>query len=196
MAVWKSQIAQVLLEHLCVPSDSSTAYSARPPPVEEISHEKPSVHMLKLMDASDNSAEGIGQVFSTIMLQGGLSGNDFYGRLQPMDGDLGTIQNFNSLRSQHTPSPYGEESLKNVIFQLGAAHTLWNISSTIFSHHFGDPSDSKNSGACRGCVTGNGNDNGQIIDTLLLLSVTGFPPLSQAYTNMSQDYISQVLPCI
>ncbi|POW03957.1 hypothetical protein PSHT_11421 [Puccinia striiformis] len=125
-AVWKSQIARVLLEHLALPSDTSAAYSTRPPPVEEISHEKPSIHMLKLMDASDNSAEGIGQ---------------------PMDGDLGTIQNFNSLRSQRTPSPYGEDSLKNVVFQLGAAHTLWNISSTIFTHHSGDTSDSKNLGA-------------------------------------------------
>ncbi|POV98547.1 hypothetical protein PSHT_13967 [Puccinia striiformis] len=146
-AVWKSQIARVLLEHLALPSDTSAAYSTRPPPVEEISHEKPSIHMLKLMDASDNSAEGIGQVFTTIMLQGGLSGEEFYGRLQPMDGDLGTIQNFNSLRSQRTPSPYGEDSLKNVVFQLGAAHTLWNISSTIFTHHSGDTSDSKNLGA-------------------------------------------------
>ncbi|KNE88252.1 hypothetical protein PSTG_18352, partial [Puccinia striiformis f. sp. tritici PST-78] len=103
--------------------------------------------MLKLMDASDNSAEGIGQVFSSIIQQSGLTPEEFYGRLQPMDGDLGTIQNFNSLRSQRAPSPYGQDSLHNVIFQLGASHTMWNIASTIFTHHFGDSSDQSDTGA-------------------------------------------------
>ena len=105
--------------------------------------------MLKLMDASDNSAESIGQVFSTILHQAGLSPEEFYGRLQPMDGDLGTIQNFNSLRSQRAPSPDGQDSLNNVVFQLGASHTLWNIASTIFTHHFGNPAKQSDCGAWR-----------------------------------------------
>jgi hypothetical protein len=103
--------------------------------------------MLKLMDASDNSAESIGQVFTSILQQTGLSAEHFYGRLQPMDGDLGTVQNFNSLRLQRTPSPYGKDSLNNIVFQLGASHTLWNVALTIFTHHFGDPSDQANCGA-------------------------------------------------
>ncbi|KNE86648.1 hypothetical protein PSTG_19989, partial [Puccinia striiformis f. sp. tritici PST-78] len=64
-----------------------------------------------------------------------------------MAGELGTIQNFNSLRSQRAPSPYGQDSLHNVIFQLGASHTMWNIASTIFTHHFGDSSDQSDTGA-------------------------------------------------
>ncbi|KAA1138597.1 hypothetical protein PGTUg99_030614 [Puccinia graminis f. sp. tritici] len=147
MRVWKSQIAKVLMENIAEPSHKCTSIPTVPPPIEVISHEKPVIHMLKLMDVSDNSAESIGQVFGTILKQSGLSEEDFYGRLQPMDGDLGTVQNFNSLRSQRYPSPYGKESLNNIIFQLGASHTLWNIASTIFTHHFGDASDQSNVGA-------------------------------------------------
>jgi hypothetical protein len=145
--VWKSQIAKVLMEHLAVPSDRSLSIPTKPETIDQISHEKPTIHMLKLMDVSDNSAESIGQVFSTILLQSGLSDQEFYGRLQPMDGDLGTIQNFNSLRLQRSPSPYGKESLNNIVFQLGASHTLWNVASTIFTHNFGDPTDQSNCGA-------------------------------------------------
>ncbi|KAA1137120.1 hypothetical protein PGTUg99_013708 [Puccinia graminis f. sp. tritici] len=147
MRVWKSQIAKVLMDHLAVPLVKCTSIPTEPPAIEVISNEKPTIHMLKLMDVSDNSAESIGQVFSTILLQSGLTAEEFYGRLQPMDGDLGTVQNFNSLRSQRTPSPYGKESLNNIVFQLGASHTLWNVSSTIFTHHFGDSTDQSNVGA-------------------------------------------------
>ncbi|POV96090.1 hypothetical protein PSHT_15319 [Puccinia striiformis] len=145
--VWKSQIAKVLMEHLAVPSDRSKAISTSPQALDQISHTKPTIHMLKLMDASDNSAEGIGQVFASLLQQSGLTSEHFYGHLQPMDGDLGTIQNFNSLKSQRAPSPYGCDSLSNVVFQLGASHTLWNIGLSIFSHHFGNSSDQSNVGA-------------------------------------------------
>ncbi|POW07051.1 hypothetical protein PSTT_08563 [Puccinia striiformis] len=147
MDVFKSQIAGVLLKYLAIPTNKSHSIPTDPPTLDQISHEKPTIHMLKMMDASDNSAEGIGQVFSSILQQSGLSAKDFYGRLQPMDGDLATIQNFNSLKSQRAPSPYGQDSLHNVIFQLGASHTMWNIASTIFTHHFGDSHDASNSGA-------------------------------------------------
>jgi hypothetical protein len=135
------------MEHLAIPSVKCTSIPIEPPAIDQISHEKPTIRMLKLMDVSDNSAESIGQVFSTLLLQSGMSETDFYDRLQPMDGDLGTVQNFNSLRSQRMPSPYGKEALNNVVFQLGASHTLWNVASTIFSHNFGDPSDQSNVGA-------------------------------------------------
>ncbi|KAI7965451.1 hypothetical protein MJO29_003549 [Puccinia striiformis f. sp. tritici] len=58
---------------------------------------------------------------------------------RPINGDLGTVQNFNCLRSQRTPNAYPQESLDNVVFQLGASHTLWNVASTIFTQHFGNP---------------------------------------------------------
>jgi hypothetical protein len=147
IAVWKSQIAIVLTKYLALPKDPSTAISLTPPVVEQISAKKPNIRMLKLMDASDNSAEGVGQVFQMILEQSGLSKEEFFGRLQPMDGDLGTVQNFNCLRSQRAPSAYPENQLNNIFFQLGASHTLWNIASAIFTHHFGDMKDSKDCGA-------------------------------------------------
>ena len=145
--VIKSQIARVLYEYLSIPRDKTSAMLTEPPPLEVISHTPPDIIMLKLMDASDNSAEGISQVFHSILHQTGLPGGEFFGRLQPMDGDLGTIQNFNSLRAQRVPSSVPKNRLENEHFQLRASHTLWNIASTIFTHHFGEPSNVTNCGA-------------------------------------------------
>ncbi|KAA1096710.1 hypothetical protein PGT21_025879 [Puccinia graminis f. sp. tritici] len=145
--VWKSQIAQVLKKYIAVPGDKESAFPLHPPVVDQISHEKPDVQMLKLMDASDNCAEGVGQVFNGILSQSGLSVDEFFARLQPMDGDLGTVQNFNCLRGQRSPNPFPQECLDSCVFQLGAAHTLWNVGSAIFTHHFGNQSDSSDCGA-------------------------------------------------
>ncbi|KAA1124263.1 hypothetical protein PGTUg99_020108 [Puccinia graminis f. sp. tritici] len=147
VTVVKSQIAKVLYEYLATPSDKSSAIPTKPLPIEPISAQKPDLLMLKLMDASDNSAEGIGQVFQSIIKQSGLSVEEFFRRLQPMDGDLGTVQNFNCLRSQRLPSSVPQNRMDNIFFQLGASHTLWNIGSNIFTHHFGDPTDQRNCGA-------------------------------------------------
>ncbi|PLW08561.1 hypothetical protein PCASD_16739 [Puccinia coronata f. sp. avenae] len=132
---------------LALPKNPATAIPRDPPTVEQITAKKPLIHMLKLMDVSDNSAEGVGQVFELLMGQLGLTVEEFFGRIQPMDGDLGTVQNFNCLRSQRAPSAYPQDQLNNIIFQLGVSHTLWNIASAIFSHHFGNASDSKDCGA-------------------------------------------------
>ncbi|KAA1101822.1 hypothetical protein PGT21_030806 [Puccinia graminis f. sp. tritici] len=91
IAVWKSQIATVLNKYLALPKDPSTAISMTPPVVEQISAKKPNIRMLKLMVTSDNLAEGVGQVFQMILEQSGLSKEEFFGCLQPMDGDLGTV---------------------------------------------------------------------------------------------------------
>ncbi|PLW39258.1 hypothetical protein PCASD_05353 [Puccinia coronata f. sp. avenae] len=146
-AVWLSQISKVLHQSLAVPNDPKKVISPTPPVVEQISARKPNIQMLRLMDASDNSAKGVGQVFQLLLLQSGLSVNEFFGRLQPMDGDLGTVQNFNSLRSQRAPSAHSEDQMDNILFQLGASHTLWNVALTLFTHHFGNSSDSTDCGA-------------------------------------------------
>jgi hypothetical protein len=97
--VIKSQIARVL-NLLAEPKDKASAYPTKPcENIEPISHEPPKLHMLKLMDALDNLAKGVRQVFESIMKQTGLSVEKFFGRLQPMDGDLGTVKNFNCLRA-------------------------------------------------------------------------------------------------
>ncbi|PLW19715.1 hypothetical protein PCASD_13192 [Puccinia coronata f. sp. avenae] len=145
--VWKSQIAKVLKEQIAESTNEDLSIPTSPPEIEVISHAAPDLHMLKLMDAFDNSDEGIGQVFESIIQQTGLTGDQFFAQLQPMDGDLATIQNFNCLRNQRAPSSVPEYCINNIVFQLGASHTLWNISSAIFSHHIGDPSNMLDCGA-------------------------------------------------
>ncbi|KAA1064351.1 hypothetical protein PGTUg99_018300 [Puccinia graminis f. sp. tritici] len=102
--VWISQIAQVMNEYIAVPSDKASAMKTEPPVVEQISNEIPSIYMLKLMDESDDSADGIGQVLEAVQQQTGLTPEEFAERLQPMDGDLATIQNFNSIQDIRDPN--------------------------------------------------------------------------------------------
>ncbi|KAH9458328.1 hypothetical protein Pst134EB_010636 [Puccinia striiformis f. sp. tritici] len=147
--VWLSQIARVLQEYIAVPAEREGAISTEPPVVEQISCQIPSIYMLKLMDESDDSAEGIGQVMESVQRQSGLTPEEFFARLQPMDADLATIKNFNSLRDIRSPSDFDENNMNNIIFQLGGAHTLWNIAQTIFTTHFGDPSNEYDLGAWR-----------------------------------------------
>ncbi|KAA1106889.1 hypothetical protein PGT21_000173 [Puccinia graminis f. sp. tritici] len=76
-AVWKSQIALVMMKYIAIPSDKSTLVPTEPPVVDQISHEKPVIHSLKLMEASDNCAEGVGQVFQSIIGQTGIPAEKF-----------------------------------------------------------------------------------------------------------------------
>jgi hypothetical protein len=135
--VLKSQIAQVMHKYVARPSHPKHKLPLEPPDIELISHKKPEIHMLKLMNESDNSAEGIGQVMDALQKQTRLDPDEFFGRLQLIDGDLGTAQIFNAIRVLRFPSEHCDHSLNNVGFTLGAAHTLWNIAHTILTHHFG-----------------------------------------------------------
>ncbi|OAV91422.1 hypothetical protein PTTG_27985 [Puccinia triticina 1-1 BBBD Race 1] len=108
-SVIKSQIAQALLEHLVSPSDLLVSIPTKPPPLEPISSQKPDITMLKLMIASNNSAQGAGEVFEAITDQSNMSPASFLSRLQVIDGDLGTCTNVSTLRNQHIPSGHSEE---------------------------------------------------------------------------------------
>ncbi|KAI7943747.1 hypothetical protein MJO28_011275 [Puccinia striiformis f. sp. tritici] len=147
--VWKSQLATVMKKYIAIPATTEGAHPTQPPPLEVLSHAAPDFHMLKLMDEADNSAEGIGQVMESIRRQTGLTPAEFVGRLQPMEGDLGTCQNFHSMRALRAPNNRPEENMNNITFQLGASHTLWNIGQTIFTKHFGDSNNGENMGAWR-----------------------------------------------
>ena len=74
----KSQIASVLLKYLAVPTEKTQAYPTKSPEIKPISHEAPYLHMLKLEDASENSAKGVGQVFELLMEQTGLNPEEFF----------------------------------------------------------------------------------------------------------------------
>jgi hypothetical protein len=147
--VWKSHLAKVMMKYIAIPSNKKDAYSCHPPPLEVLTAQSPDFHMLKLMVESDNSAEGISQVMVSVQRQTGLSPEEFVGRLQPMEGDLGTCQNFNSMRALRSPNGRAEENMNSITFQLGASHILWNIGQTIFTTHFGNTNDAEDMGAWR-----------------------------------------------
>ncbi|KAA1067320.1 hypothetical protein PGTUg99_032979 [Puccinia graminis f. sp. tritici] len=147
--VWKSQLAKVMMKYIAVPSNKKDAYACHPPALEVLTAKSPDFHMLKLMLESDNSAEGIGQVMASVQRQTGLSPEEFVGRLQPMEGDLGTCQNFNSMRALRSPNGRAQENMNSITFQLGASHILWNIGQTIFTTHFGNTNDAEDMGAWR-----------------------------------------------
>ncbi|EFP85762.2 uncharacterized protein PGTG_11091 [Puccinia graminis f. sp. tritici CRL 75-36-700-3] len=101
------------------------------------------------MIASDNSAQGVEDVCTGIIQQTDLDETEFYSRLLMLDGDLGTCVNVKCLQNQRFPSSHIENSLDNFCPLLGGAHTLWNIGQAIYTKHFGNNSDSRDSGAWR-----------------------------------------------
>ncbi|PLW29387.1 hypothetical protein PCASD_21343 [Puccinia coronata f. sp. avenae] len=105
--------------------------------------------MLKLMIASDDSSQGVGEVFQAIVNQSRLSMTEFANRLQIINADLASCTNVSSLQNQRIPSNHAKEDLKNIFNILGGAHTLWNVGHAIYSKHYGENSDSQDLGAWR-----------------------------------------------
>ncbi|OAV85988.1 hypothetical protein PTTG_30148 [Puccinia triticina 1-1 BBBD Race 1] len=143
----KSQIAQVMMTYIATTNDPKRLIPLEPPTIDQIRAQKPDIAMMKLMLASDNCAEGIGNVLNDIIAQTNLKPDQFFSELQVMEGDLGTILNLECLRSQRRPSRHNKESLGNIFMLLGAAHTLWNISQAIFLKHFGNNRNQEDLGA-------------------------------------------------
>jgi hypothetical protein len=134
----KSQLTSVFLRYVASSSQKNPPLADHPPPVRPIKLEKPNLNMLKLMMASDNSSEGIGDVLSGLNKQAGLDPKRFSSRLQIIEGDLGTCMNVLSLCELRIPATYSKTSLANLISIPGAAHTMWNFAQSIFLHHWGD----------------------------------------------------------
>ncbi|PLW38725.1 hypothetical protein PCASD_11527 [Puccinia coronata f. sp. avenae] len=95
--VLKSQIAKVLLQYIAKSADHHTKVPVTPPSIDQISNEPPDLTMLKLMIASDNSAQGISKVCTGIIQQSDLTEHNFFKQLQVIDGDLATCSNVQSL---------------------------------------------------------------------------------------------------
>ncbi|KAA1064833.1 hypothetical protein PGT21_016196 [Puccinia graminis f. sp. tritici] len=145
----KSQITQVILKYFATPTDKRVDLQKCPPPVNPILPEDPNITMLKLMVASDNSALGVGEVFTGVIQQSGLSPAEFHSRLQIIEGDLGSCNIFDSLRKQRMPALGDHNSLDNVLPIPGAAHTLWNLSQAIYLGHWGNEKLARDTGAWR-----------------------------------------------
>jgi hypothetical protein len=89
----------------------------------------------------------VGEVFTGIIQQSGLTSEEFHSRLQVIEGDLGSCNLFDSLCNQRTPARYRHTSLDNVLPILGAAHTLWNLGQAVYLEHWGDEKHAWDTGA-------------------------------------------------
>ncbi|EFP74454.2 uncharacterized protein PGTG_00410 [Puccinia graminis f. sp. tritici CRL 75-36-700-3] len=67
--VLKSQITQVILKYLACATNRRVQLHKSPPEINPIAPEDPNITMLKLMVASDNSALGVGEVFTGVIQQ-------------------------------------------------------------------------------------------------------------------------------
>jgi hypothetical protein len=67
--VLKAQIGQALLGYVVEASDSRVPIPINPPEINTISSDAPNITMLKLMVASDNLAQGVGEVFESVTAQ-------------------------------------------------------------------------------------------------------------------------------
>lgn len=152
--VLKSQLSNALLTYI-VKEDSpglkacKKSLATTPPPIEPIEMYEPTILMLKMMSASDNSAAGVSEMISQCNKQTGEDINVFSKFVRIIEGDMGTILNFESLIRQRFPAGHVQESLRNVLNLPGLAHTMWNVSSAVISHHWGDTKDSSNTGLHR-----------------------------------------------
>ncbi|KNF05295.1 hypothetical protein PSTG_01509 [Puccinia striiformis f. sp. tritici PST-78] len=63
--VLKAQIADVLLGYVASPAGSKVPIPTSPPAVDQLSADLPDITMLELMVASDNSAQGVGELTIT-----------------------------------------------------------------------------------------------------------------------------------
>ncbi|PLW06302.1 hypothetical protein PCANC_28708 [Puccinia coronata f. sp. avenae] len=129
--------------------DKEVDIMLHPPPVNVISPKRPNISMLKMMIASNNLAQGIGNVFEDIIKQTCLSEAEFFEKIQVMEGDLGTCLNFESLQAQKKPTRHIIDNFNNCFCLLGAAHVLWNLAQSIYLLHYGNPKDSSDLGAWR-----------------------------------------------
>ncbi|KAA1071522.1 hypothetical protein PGT21_010465 [Puccinia graminis f. sp. tritici] len=143
----KSQLTRVLLSYIASSNDKKHPLPTHPPPVKPIKTKKADLTMLKLMMASDNSSEGIGDVLSGLIQQSGMNAKDFSTRLQVLEGDLGTCMNILILRELQIPAGYSTTSLAHILSIPGGAHTMWNFAQSIFLHHWGDQTNQKDTGA-------------------------------------------------
>ncbi|EFP93896.2 uncharacterized protein PGTG_19924 [Puccinia graminis f. sp. tritici CRL 75-36-700-3] len=84
-SVLKSQVASVMITYIAKTSDKTPTIPLRPPPIEVLAARKPDITMLKLMVASDNSSEGVGEVLEGLARQSGLKPSNLRAQRKPND---------------------------------------------------------------------------------------------------------------
>lgn len=153
-AVSKSQICKAYLAYIAV-DDDGTPCSKRPeldrkaPQLDQIKVEEANIHMLKLMNAADTSAEGVSQLMDHVAKQVDREPAELLHKLHIVEGDVGTCMNFESLREKRIPALNLEEGYLNWLTVPGLAHLLWNVMQSIVIHHYNDTGTDFNTGMAR-----------------------------------------------
>lgn len=78
--------------------------SKSPLTIDTIDLQIAEIRILQMMDASDNSAKGVGQMLQHIANQLGMDPKEVSEMRQILEGNLGTNMNIESLRKKRHPS--------------------------------------------------------------------------------------------
>lgn len=153
-SVVKSQIAKALKEYATyIPGapepDQLPSLATRPPPVDPIEMHQPNIHFLRMMDAPDSSAEGVSRVLDAVIAQIGLDKTKYAESLLVAGGDVGSNQLLESLRVKRFPPIDSFEGMQWVLSIFGGAHTMWNFTKALLTHHWGKSDHGDDSGAWR-----------------------------------------------
>ncbi|KAK4700125.1 hypothetical protein P7C70_g6125, partial [Phenoliferia sp. Uapishka_3] len=112
-----------------------------PPPVEQLPAEIPDVHVLHLMDESDNSVESLGQMLDATAEQMGISPELWALILRIIECDAGTEALVEGLRRERFPSTRGADGIESVMGVIGGSHLEWVIGAAILRRYYGEKSD-------------------------------------------------------
>lgn len=127
-AVLRGQLARVMYDYV-IPDGGgpSVPISRKPPALDHIPLHESHIFLLALMDAPDNSAEGVSQVLEEVASQVGMTVEELLKHLQVVEGDLRTFQNFESLRKKRYPAGSSIGALDNLVTIPGVSHNMWNV---------------------------------------------------------------------
>ncbi|EGF97095.1 uncharacterized protein MELLADRAFT_70219 [Melampsora larici-populina 98AG31] len=150
----KAQLSKCMreyIEHLPggLHAQDLPALVVKPPEIDPIAMHKPNIHFLRMMDAPDSSAEGVSRVLDQIMGQIGLDNDAYSKSLLIAGGDVGSNQLVESLRVKRHPAVDPVEGLSWVLSVFGGAHTNWNFTKALWTHHWGQPDKAEDTGVWR-----------------------------------------------
>lgn len=153
-SVQKCSLVRALLDYVLKGKSPAHIYCRSklcrdPPPLEKIQMYDPDIVMLKMMSASDNSAAGVGDLLCQCNKQTGEDKKGTSENMRVMEGDMGTCLLCESYIRKLFPAGHKHEAMDNILNMPGLAHTLWNVSSKVTTHHWGDPTDSMDTGLHR-----------------------------------------------
>ncbi|EGG11504.1 uncharacterized protein MELLADRAFT_59724 [Melampsora larici-populina 98AG31] len=154
VSVIKLQLAKAFtdyVEHLpgAPPRELLPRLDTKPPAIDRIAMHKANVHFLRMMNAPDNSADGISRVLDEIKAQINMDADSLARNLLVAGGDVGSNLLLESLRTKRYPAIDDVEGLQWVLSVFGGAHTTWNVAKTLWGLHWGCSDKGEDTGVWR-----------------------------------------------